>query len=59
MAACEHGNTNCVLQLLHARADCTATTPDGELSALQIANVQGHSDCAFLLRNAAAQQDRR
>ena len=59
MAACQHGNTNCVLQLLHARADCTATTPDGELSALQIANVQGHSDCAFLLRNAAAQQDRR
>mmetsp|Transcript_10046 Transcript_10046/g.23997 ORF Transcript_10046/g.23997 Transcript_10046/m.23997 type:complete len:137 (-) Transcript_10046:10-420(-) len=34
MMACHRGNAYCVEQMLRARADCTASTPDGVMTPL-------------------------
>ena len=46
--AAYHGNTAIVLRLLLAGADATARTVDG-MSALQIAEEQGHAECITAL----------
>ena len=44
MMACHRGNAYCVEQLLRARADCTAATPDGVMTPLRIAQCGGHGE---------------